>query len=65
MLSNVDGNLGDASVDLEGQDGTDPVYGVGAQFNFDPFLVRAEYERYDFDSDYQIDIFTASAGFRF
>lgn len=65
MLSNVDGNLGDASVDLEDQDGTDPVYGVGAQFNFDPFLVRAEYERYDFDSDYKIDTFTASAGFRF
>ncbi|SES31663.1 hypothetical protein SAMN04487958_11411 [Vreelandella subterranea] len=65
MLSNVDGNLGDASVDLENQDGTDPVYGVGAQLNFDPFLVRAEYERYDFDSDYKIDTFTASAGFRF
>lgn len=63
--TDVDGNLGDASFDLEDQDGTDPVYGVGAQFNFDPFLVRAEYERYDFDSDYKIDTFTASAGFRF
>lgn len=63
--SNVDGNLGGADFDLEDQDGTDPVYGVGAQFNFDPFLVRAEYERYDFDNDYKIDTFTASAGFRF
>ncbi|SHF12571.1 Opacity protein [Modicisalibacter ilicicola DSM 19980] len=63
--TDVDGNLGNASVDLDDQDGTDPVYGAGAQFNFDPFLVRAEYERYDFDSDYQIDTFTASAGLRF
>ncbi len=63
--TDVDGNLGDADLDLEDNDGTDPVYGVGAQFNFDPFLVRAEYERYDFDSDYKIDTFTASAGVRF
>lgn len=63
--TDVDGNLGDSSLDLKDNDGTDPVYGVGAQFNFDPFLVRAEYERYDLDSDYQIDTFTASAGLRF
>lgn len=63
--TDVDSNLGGLDVDLDDQDGTDPVYGVGAQFNFDPFLVRTEYERYDFDSDYQIDTFTASAGFKF
>ncbi|WP_192036864.1 porin family protein [Halomonas sp. YLGW01] len=63
--TDVDGNLGNANLDLEDNDGTDPVYGVGAQFNFDPFLVRAEYERYDLDSDYKIDTFTASAGLRF
>lgn len=63
--TDVDGNLGDTSLDLNDNDGTDPVYGVGAQFNFAPFLVRTEYERYDFDSDYQIDTFTASAGIRF
>ncbi|GHC25959.1 porin family protein [Aidingimonas halophila] len=63
--TDVDGNLGNANVDLKDNDGTDPVYGVGAQFNFDPFMVRTEYERYDFDSDYQIDTFTASAGWRF
>lgn len=63
--TDVDGNLGNASVDLEDNDGIDPVYGVGAQLNFEPFLVRAEYERYDFDSDYQIDTFTASVGFLF
>lgn len=61
----VRGNLGDASLDLQDNDGFDPVYGVGAQFNFDPFLVRAEYERYDFDSDFKIDTFTASVGMRF
>ncbi|WP_136255139.1 porin family protein [Onishia niordana] len=63
--TDVDGNLGNANLDLKDNDGTDPVYGVGAQFNFDPFLVRAEYERYDMDSDYKIDTFTASAGMRF
>ncbi|MEA3250745.1 MAG: porin family protein [Pseudomonadota bacterium] len=63
--TDVDGNLGGLSADLEDQDGTDPVYGVGAQLNFDPFLVRAEYERYDFDSDYKIDTLTASVGWRF
>lgn len=63
--TDVDGNLGGLNVDLDDKDGTDPVYGLGAQFNFAPFMIRAEYERYDFDSDYQIDTFTASAGFRF
>ena len=63
--TDVDGNLGGLSADLEDQDGTDPVYGVGAQLNFDPFLVRTEYERYDFDSDYKIDTLTASVGWRF
>ncbi|WP_227368176.1 porin family protein [Halomonas sp. M20] len=51
--------------DMDDQDGTDPVYGVGAQFNFEPFMVRTEYERYDFDNNYKIDTFTASAGFKF
>ena len=63
--TDIDGNLGGASTDLEDNDGVDPVYGAGAQFNFKPFLVRAEYERYDFDSDYQIDSFTASVGWQF
>ncbi|WP_111412053.1 porin family protein [Billgrantia lactosivorans] len=63
--TDVDGNLGDASVDLEDNDGFDPVYGLGAQFNFNPVLIRAEYERYDFDSDYTLDTFTASVGLRF
>ncbi|KAA0013658.1 porin family protein [Billgrantia pellis] len=63
--TDVDGNLGDASLDLEDNDGVDPVYGLGAQFTFSPVLIRAEYERYDFDNDYTIDSFTASVGLRF
>lgn len=63
--TDVDGNLGSASTDLKDNDGVDPVYGAGAQFNFNPLLVRAEYERYDFDSDYQVDAFTASVGWQF
>jgi hypothetical protein len=63
--TDVDGNLGDSSVDLKDNDGFDPVYGAGAQVNLDPFLIRAEYERYDFDSDYQVDAFTASVGYKF
>ncbi len=61
----VSGNLGDASLELRDQDGVDPVYGLGAQFNFHPVMLRAEYERYDFDSDYTLDSFTASIGLRF
>lgn len=63
--TDVDGNLGDASLDLQDNDGFDPVYGLGAQFNFSPVLIRAEYERYDLDSDYTIDTFSASVGLRF
>ncbi|GAB2804420.1 hypothetical protein GCM10027040_36150 [Halomonas shantousis] len=63
--TDIDGSLGDIDADLEDNDGIDPVYGIGAQFNITSFLVRAEYERYDFDSDYQIDSFTASVGWQF
>ncbi|RDB42316.1 porin family protein [Halomonas sp. DQ26W] len=61
----VKGNMGDAELDLQDNDGLNPVYGVGAQFNFSPVMLRAEYERYDFDSNYTIDTFTASVGFHF
>ncbi|MBA2777618.1 porin family protein [Billgrantia kenyensis] len=61
----VRGNLGDTDLTLQDNDGFDPVYGLGAQFNINPILIRAEYERYDFDSDYTIDTFTASVGLRF
>lgn len=63
--TDVRGNLGDSTRGLDDNDGIDPVYGAGAQFNFRPLLVRAEYERYDFDSDYKLDSFTASVGWQF
>ena len=63
--ADVRGNLGDESITLRDNDGVDPVYGLGAQVNLDSFLIRAEYERYDFDSDYKLDAFTASVGWRF
>ncbi|OHZ04339.1 cell envelope biogenesis protein OmpA [Salinicola sp. MIT1003] len=63
--TDVDGHLGNASIDLDDNDGIDPVYGAGAQLNFHPLLLRAEYERYDFDSDYEVDSFTASVGWQF
>ena len=50
---------------IDDNDGIDPVYGAGAQLNFHPLLLRAEYERYDFDSDYEMDSFTASVGWQF
>ncbi|WP_110687197.1 outer membrane beta-barrel protein [Salinicola aestuarinus] len=60
----------DASGQLQGSTlhddhGIDPVYGLGAQLDLAPVLVRAEYERYDFDSDYQVDAVTASVGWQF
>ncbi|WP_026280592.1 porin family protein [Thioalkalivibrio sp. ALE9] len=63
--ADVRGNLGDESLTLRNNDGVDPLYGVGAQVKLDRFLIRAEFERYDFDSDYKIDAFTASLGWRF
>ncbi|WP_028490903.1 porin family protein [Thioalkalivibrio sp. ALJ15] len=63
--ADVRGNLGDEGRTLRSQDGFDPVYGVGMQVNLNAFMIRAEYERYDFDSDYKMDAFTASLGWRF
>ncbi|SFH45889.1 porin family protein [Modicisalibacter xianhensis] len=64
--SRLEGNLDDGTrFELEGHEGTNPVYGIGAQLDFSPFLLRTEYEYYDVDSDYRVDTFTASAGFRF
>ncbi|WP_110648304.1 outer membrane beta-barrel protein [Salinicola peritrichatus] len=58
------GDLGDGN-DLDDNDGIDPIYGAGVQFHYQHFLVRTEYERYDFDSDYKIDAYTASVGWQF
>ncbi|KAA0017837.1 outer membrane beta-barrel protein [Salinicola corii] len=59
------GNLGAASNDLDDNDGIDPVYGAGVQFRYQHLLLRTEYERYDFDSDFQVDTYTASVGWQF
>ncbi|WP_456267192.1 outer membrane beta-barrel protein [Kushneria sp. AK178] len=47
--------------------GTDPVYGLGLKYQFEtvPVFARAEYTRYDLDSDYKIDAAMASVGVQF
>ncbi|GHB10495.1 outer membrane beta-barrel protein [Salinicola rhizosphaerae] len=60
----ADGNLGNGS-NLEDNDGIDPVYGAGVQFHYQHLLLRTEYERYDFDSDFKLDAYTASVGWQF
>ncbi|REC96128.1 outer membrane beta-barrel protein [Kushneria indalinina] len=49
------------------QYGTDPVYGLGLKYQFEtiPVFARAEYTRYDMDSDYRIDAAMASVGVQF
>ncbi|WP_110665554.1 outer membrane beta-barrel protein [Salinicola halophilus] len=61
--TDTSGRAGDT--ELHDDDGIDPVYGLGAQLDLAPVLVRAEYERFDFDSDYQVDAVTASVGWQF
>lgn len=58
------GNLS-ATSDLDDNDGIDPVYGAGVQFHYQHLLLRTEYERYDFDSDFKVDTYTASVGWQF
>ncbi|MDK9556022.1 outer membrane beta-barrel protein [Marinobacter sp. M216] len=45
-------------------DGTDPLYGIGARFTLFSFQVRAEYERYDLDN-FDIDYYSVGAAFTF
>ncbi|MDH4573353.1 outer membrane beta-barrel protein [Salinicola acroporae] len=54
-----------ATSDLDDNDGIDPVYGAGVQFRYQHLLLRTEYERYDFDSDFKVDTYTASVGWQF
>ncbi|KFF49783.1 outer membrane beta-barrel protein [Salinicola sp. DM10] len=58
------GDLG-AGSNLDDNDGIDPVYGAGVQYHYQHLLLRTEYERYDFDSDYKVDAYTASVGWQF
>ncbi len=51
-----------------GEDGTDPYYGIGAEYEVQQIMMRAEYERYDISDsgeDFEIDLFSASLGYRF
>ncbi|CAM3601468.1 porin family protein [Halomonas lysinitropha] len=50
------------------EDGTDPFYGIGAEYEINQLMMRAEYERYDISEsgeDFEIDLFSASLGYRF
>ena len=50
--------------ELGDDDGTDPLYGVGARFTLFSFQLRAEYERYDLDN-FDIDYYSVGAAYTF
>ncbi len=60
---------GDIIYDAEsGENGTDPFYGIGAEYVIDRIMIRGEYERYDISDsgeDFEIDLISASLGYRF
>lgn len=58
-----DGDITAGDDDLS-EDGTDPLYGVGAKFQVGPFAVRGEYEVYDLD-DIEIDYVSAGVSYTF
>ncbi|WP_192036054.1 porin family protein [Halomonas sp. YLGW01] len=50
------------------EDGTDPFYGVGAEYVIDRVMIRGEVERYDLSyggEDYTIDLASISLGYHF
>lgn len=52
----------------ESSDGSDPYYGIGAEYEVERILMRAEFERYDISDsgeDFEIDMISASIGYRF
>ncbi len=52
----------------QSEDGTDPFYGIGAEYEVERIIMRAEYERYDISEsgeDFEIDLISASIGYRF
>ncbi|MDI5983958.1 outer membrane beta-barrel protein [Halomonas sp. M4R5S39] len=51
-----------------GEDGTDPFYGIGAEYVINQIIMRAEFERYDISDsgeDFEIDMISGSIGYRF
>ncbi|PRY72415.1 putative outer membrane protein [Halomonas ventosae] len=52
----------------DGVDGSDPFYGIGAEYEINQVVLRAEYERYDLSDsgeDLEIDLVSAGLGYRF
>jgi len=52
----------------ESADDIDPFYGVGVEYVVNQVMVRAEFERYDLSDsgeDFEIDLISASIGYRF
>ncbi|WP_106477034.1 porin family protein [Phytohalomonas tamaricis] len=64
--ANGNGNFSDGT-SVSNEYGTDPVYGLGVKYQFKqlPVFARAEYTRYDMDSDYRLDVTSASVGVQF
>jgi hypothetical protein len=59
------GQSGSASY---GEDGTDPYYGIGAEYVVNQVMMRLEFERYDISEsgeDLDVDLISASIGYRF
>ncbi|WP_162899994.1 outer membrane beta-barrel protein [Halomonas sp. JS92-SW72] len=51
-----------------GLDGTDPFYGIGAEYVVNQVMMRLEFERYDMSDqgeDLDVDLISASIGYRF
>ena len=62
--ANWDGKVSGSNISGD-DDGTDPVYGVGARFALGSFQIRAEYEYFDIDVVDGIDFISASLLYTF
>ncbi|WP_254275947.1 outer membrane beta-barrel protein [Halomonas sp. 3H] len=65
LNANIDG---ESYRESGGEDGTDPYYGIGAEYEVERVIIRAEFERYDISEsgeDFEIDLISASIGYRF
>ena len=69
--ADLDVNLNSLSGDFatsDGEDGSDPFYGIGAEYEINQLVLRAEYERYDLSEggeDFEVDFLSAGIGYRF
>jgi outer membrane immunogenic protein len=53
------------ALEVGGDDGTDPAYGVGARFKFDALEIRGEYEYFDIDTAQDVYLLSAGVVWRF